>query len=146
MYQELDEGERLWREDAFLHQLSRNGSLLLLENSDERYQRFLAGLIGLTPGVDWNFQRSLLRALPASIVRRALWRASVLWWLSSETDRRSRSHKALAAGALTLLSENYLWKAEASSLERTEVLLEKLAWCGQDTGDEDPIAVIDTLT
>lgn len=139
--QELD-GIRLWREESFLQQLSLNGSLLWAENSDEAYQRLLASRLYLTPGVDWEFMRSVLKILPAWAARRALWRASRDWLATVEYGRLLVLREALLVGRVEEIGGYYGMRALDDRLQLRHWQLDVLKWCDADS-QEDQIEIIE---
>ena len=134
-----------WREEAFLHQLSHNGSLMLAANHDELWLDNITGILGQPADTSWETLAGLLRTLPAHKARRALWLASEQWWHIRQLLRANALSVAAGAGAL----DDYLAKPAVLTLARDLELrysqLEELAWCleGPQVGDGETIAVID---
>jgi len=135
-------GIRLWREESFLHQLSLNGSLLWADNSDDIFQRLLAARLYLTPGVDWEFMRSILKIVPAWAARRALWRASRDWLAIAEYGRLLILREALLVGRFEEVQGYSAMRLLEDRLELRHWQLDSLAWCDQDS-QEGQIEIIE---
>jgi hypothetical protein len=125
-----------WRSEAFLHQLSLNGSLLLLPNHDRIWQESFWRISG-RPETGWSTERLLLQRLPASTVRRALWQTSYQWWLALLSYRRELADYCLQRG---MLDEPLIDRLDRDLLRSAENL-ERLRWCVTDN-DSGPIEVI----
>ncbi len=126
----------VWRSDAFLHQLSTNGSLLLLPNHDRIWQESFWRITG-RPHTGWSTERILLQRLPASMVRRALWQASYQWWLALLSYRKELAEFSLERG---MIEEPIIERIDHDLLQTAENL-ERLRWCATDD-DAGQIRVI----
>jgi hypothetical protein len=130
--------ERLWRERTFLHQLSRNGALLWVENHDQLWQRLLSENLGFR--ASWPEQRRILRLLPANLVRRLLWQTSERWFEARWGAYRRLCRFALLHG---LQPEQCL-----GGLERRLCLaasqLDELLWCRHDR-ERGPIEIAENF-
>jgi hypothetical protein len=129
--------ERLWRDSSFLQQLSRNGSLLLAPNHDALWLEALAAGIG-SEGRGWSWHAQLLRVLPASVVRRLLWRASLQWWAAMAELRGELARVAAERG----LSECPELEAFDRRLQLAGEQIDSLSWCASDR-DRELIEVIE---
>lgn len=128
---------RLWRDSSFLHQLSRNGSLLLACNHDRFWLDALVSQLG-SEGRGWTWHANLMRVLPAAVVRRILWRTSVQWW---HDMLALRGQLAIAAAEHGLVCEGEL-AAFNRRLEIAAELIDELSWCATDD-DRGLIEVIE---
>lgn len=134
---------KLWRDSAALHQLSRNGNLILAENHDHYWRAILARQLGVGRKTPWPRLAELLRLIPADDARRILWQTSVRWWQTAF---------ALRVALLTQASR-YGWHGilDLSALETQERMLRlrahqiaALSWCAESgTPGTDPIPVED---
>jgi hypothetical protein len=120
--------DRRWRKDAFMHQLSSNGSLLLAPNHDPVWEDALWSITG-RPYTGWTTNSHLLRLLPAGVVRRMLWHASLEWWRAMMTYRMDLADFASVRGIIDMEEIDLFDK----DLERVARQLQKLSWCAVDT-------------
>lgn len=124
-----------WRDSAFLHQLSLNGSLLLAENHDDAWRRVMAKQLRFSKNTTWETMVDILRRLPASDARRFLWLASYRWW---EQQFRAYAVVLLAAtkaGRYELATSPEMVVAQAV-LEMRAAQLQDLSWCHSDQSPE----------
>jgi hypothetical protein len=138
---------KLWREDAFCHQLSANGSLLLAHNHDPLWHALICQIIGWPDVAEWPRVRSVLRALPAWQARRALWRASYLWFAY---HLRWHIEMLRLTGRFGVADEYYEAPATEALMRRLQLRaqqLDDLSWCAIQRTDSDDtsIAVVDAL-
>lgn len=126
-----------WNPDGLLHQLSMNGSLLLTANHDRMWLDAYREIVGDNK-VSWEVEREILLSLPAWQVRRALWRASLDWWLAVLSYRKQLSAAMLDRGIESLPEVEVL----DAALERTALQLGELAWCARDT-DKRKISTVE---
>jgi hypothetical protein len=138
---EMWEAGKSWREESFLHQLSGNGSLLLMANHDALWMEAICRVLGQPTGTSWESLRSLLRSMPAHEARRRLYTASSLWYVQAERLRLRMLARSLRSGAYGEASvEGPLADLGRSCALRARQLTD-MAWCleGRDTGS---IAVV----
>jgi hypothetical protein len=134
--------QKLWRDGILLHQLTVNGSLLLIDNTDELWRRLLAPTLAQAPDAQWMSLRGLLRLLPAHLARRALWRTSRRWLLIQAAAQLAQHAHALHTGQLARVAATPEQQALTRRLERTAQMLDDLTWCDSAT-DDGTIAVAD---
>ena len=136
--------QRLWRDDILLHQLTVNGSLLLVDNTDELFRALLAPTLAQPADTPWSALRELLRLLPAHLARRVLWRASLRWWTTVAAVQLAQQTFALRDGRLDELAQSPDQQAVSRRLSRLAELLDELAWCNSASdADETRIQVAD---
>lgn len=136
---ELSAAERpLWRPASFLQQLSMSGSMLLVENHDRYWLAELGEVMG-EPGRSWGHLSSRLRTVPGRGARRALWRASYIWWRKRLETYPEIAHLAWKVGAGR--PESLL--ALETTLTRSSAQLRTLAWVEFDKVSREPISIVD---
>lgn len=142
---EVREAGKHWREDAFLHQLSHNGSMMLAVNHDQLWRECLASTLGQSQSMSWEWLCGLLRIMPESAARQRLWRASYLWWMHTQRLRLRVLASGLEAGILPYLADSAPMRDLARQLLLRGRQLEELAWCQQEvaSADEGTITVVD---
>ena len=135
---------KLWRDDILLHQLTVNGSLLLIDNTDALFRAILAPTLAQPADTPWENLRGLLRLLPAHLARRALYRASLRWFTTTWALQYSQQATALRYGFLAAFNQRPDQQALARRLARAAAMLDELEWCQTDTsGEQGRIAVAD---
>lgn len=127
--------QRLWRDGILLHQLTVNGSLLLIDNTDELWRRLLAPTLDQSSDADWTALRGLLRLLPAHLARRALWRTSRRWLLVQAAAQLAQHAHALRTGQLARVAATPEQQQLTRRLRHAAELLDDLAWCDSATDD-----------
>jgi hypothetical protein len=133
---ELLEGFRCWRTNCFLHQLSTNGNLLQVENSNPMWRDCLSFALGQEPDASWSRQFALLQHLPRSLVRTACWRASYDWYLGALTVQRVLHQQASENGVLLPLLGSEWYLDYVRVLHETGMNLARLSWCYQPSNIE----------
>ena len=110
-----------------MHQLSMNGSLLLLPNHDRIWRdSYWKG--NDRPQRGWSTERLVLLGLPAWQVRRELWESSWRWWSAMSSYRRELGQFMLLRG---LVDDPRMQRLD-DELLRVSGQLEELAWCLED--------------
>jgi hypothetical protein len=136
------EGKR-WREEAFLQQLSQNGSMMLAVNHDLLWRECLERILGQPRGSEWSRMSGLLRAMPASMARQRLWRASEWWLVETQRLHLNSMYFVMEGGAaLSELLDNPLSKKLQDDLALRSHQLEELSWCLEDQSQET-IAIVE---
>jgi hypothetical protein len=132
----------LWRADSFLHQLSMNGSLMLAANHDDLWRSYLGTLLG-SRGGDWDYYASLLRLLPASLVRQTLWRTSWFWWRTRVQAHFYTTNRLSLSGGLETTLRQPIVEHDLRDLHLRAWQLEALSWCRHDEADQGTITIVE---
>ena len=140
---ELHQEGKRWREEAFLHQLSSNGSMMLAANHDELWRECLQRVLGQPAGATWERMRGLLRTLPASDARRRLWHASYLWWMNMQRIRLRISARSLHTSTLDQLLDSPQMHELHDRIDLRGRQLQNLAWCLTTDDDQRTITIVE---
>lgn len=126
---EILNGFQCWRTDGFLHQLTNNGNLLYVDNSNAMWRHSLAWYLGLEPAGGWQRYFALLQHLPRSLVRNACWRASYDW-LEGALQLQDTLHQlAIQHGVLSVLVTSEWYSDYVRVLQQVAEQLYVLQWC-----------------
>jgi len=125
----------LGQRPVLLQQLSLNGSMLLERNHDQRWLECLCRVMGQEQTTWSHLSRLLIRANGGD-ARRALWRASALWW-QEEVD--ALPHLLELSWRLGQPSNSQQFMI---AMEKKALQIRALRWC--ETGEgRRPISVLD---
>lgn len=137
------ENDTMWRTESFMHQLSLNGSLVLSANHDALWLSYLATIMNSNV-VHWEHLSNILRMLPASLARQALWRASWFWWRTTMSYHKQSIKMLSEIGGLETALHIEWMETQANDLALKAWQIENLAWCRSDD-DQEKIEVIEAL-
>jgi hypothetical protein len=121
--------QQLTRDDVLLQQLTVNGSMLRAANHDLLWCGILATSLAQPFDHPWPALRDLLALLPASLARRAMWRASLRWWQVGNRHLLTGRALALRDGYSEQFSRSPGPVALAARLDRAAEKLVELEWC-----------------
>lgn len=134
---------KLWRDSAALHQLSRNGNLILAENHDPHWRALLARQLGVGRKTPWPRLAELLRLIPADDARRILWQTSSRWWQTAFALRLALIIHSAKFGWAGLIDTG-AFEAQERMLRLRAHQIVALSWCAESgTPGTDPIPVED---
>lgn len=111
---------------AALHQLTLNGSMLLATNHDPAWLYWLGWITDREPST-WRHMSRSLRACPGDIARKALWRASFMWW----RERVTLLPDIVRFSFDRLGDPGDAYQNETARLTRVEQYLRETRWCEQ---------------